>query len=80
MNFHVSDALVTGFDELIPSLTLPDPHDRHVLAAAIHGRADVIVTKNLKHFPAAALTRYGIEAQPQTASRVPLMLVRGTRS
>ena len=47
MNFHVSDALVTGFDELIPSLTLPDPNDRHVLAAAIRGRADVIVTKNL---------------------------------
>ena len=42
---------------------LPDPDDRHVLAVAIHGRADVIVTKNLKHFPATALTQYGIEAQ-----------------
>ena len=63
MNAHVPDALVTDFEELIPSLVLPDLDDRHVLAVAIHGRADVIVTKNLKHFPAAALTQYGIEAQ-----------------
>ena len=63
MNAHVRDALVTGFEELIPSLVLPDADDRHVLAAAIHGRADVIVTKNLKDFPAETLARYGIEAQ-----------------
>ena len=63
MNDHVQDALVTGFEELIPSLVLPDADDRHVLAAAIHGRADVIVTKNLRHFPAETLARYGIEAQ-----------------
>ena len=63
MNAHVHDALVTGFEKLIPSLVLPDADDRHVLAAAIHGRADVIVTKNLRHFPAETLARYGIEAQ-----------------
>ena len=63
MNAHVPDALVTGFEELIPSLTLPDPNDRHVLAAAIHGEADVIVTKNLRDFPAATLANYGIESQ-----------------
>lgn len=63
MNAHVRDALVTDFDELIPSLTLPDPDDRHVLAAAIRGRADVIVTKNLRDFPARCLADYGIEAQ-----------------
>ena len=80
MDAHVPEALVAGFEGLIPSLVLPDLDDRHVLAVAIHGRADVIVTKNLKHFPAAALATFGIEAQPQTASRVPLMLVSGTRS
>ena len=63
MNLFTHDALVTGFEELIPSLVLPDADDRHVLAAAIHGRADVIVTKNLRHFPAETLAGYGIEAQ-----------------
>jgi len=42
---------------------LPDPNDRHVLAAAIVGRCDVIVTCNLKHFPDKTLASYGIEAQ-----------------
>src|SRR5262249_22314932 len=55
--------LVTDYEELIPALTLPDPDDRHVLAAAIRARADVIVTINLGDFPAATLKTYGIEAQ-----------------
>jgi hypothetical protein len=36
MDSHVCDCLVTGYESLIPSLTLPDLDDRHVLAAAIH--------------------------------------------
>lgn len=63
MNSHARDPLITNFEDLIPSLTLPDPDDRHVLAAAIRGRADVIVTYNLKDFPEDSLARYGIEAQ-----------------
>lgn len=63
MNAHARDALVEDFEHLIPSITLPDPDDRHVLAAAIRGRADVIVTYNLKDFPAQALAPYGIEVQ-----------------
>jgi len=62
MDLHTRDALVTGYEGLIPTLTLPDPEDRHVLAAAIAGRCDVIVTQNLKHFPEAALAPLGIEA------------------
>jgi predicted nucleic acid-binding protein len=63
MNAHVRDAVVTDFEELIDVLDLPDPDDRHVLAAAIKGRADLIVTVNLKDFPAETLDRWGIEAQ-----------------
>jgi len=60
---HVQDCLVEGHEQLIPSLVLPDPDDRHVLAAAVRCRADVIVTFNLKDFPAKVLDPLGIEAQ-----------------
>lgn len=63
MDQHVADALVTGYEDLIPGLYLPDPSDRHVLAAAIRGRADVIVTTNLKDFPLECLAPYALEAQ-----------------
>jgi predicted nucleic acid-binding protein len=63
MNSHVRDCLVTNYEELIPALTLPDPDDRHVLAAAIRSGSDVIVTYNLKDFPADVLGKFGIEAQ-----------------
>jgi predicted nucleic acid-binding protein len=62
MDAAIRDCLVTGYETLIPSLSLPDPDDRHVLAAAILGRCDVIVTQNLKDFPEAVLITYGIEA------------------
>lgn len=63
MNAHVRDCLVTGYEDLIDRLTLPDPDDRHVLAAAIQCGAAVIVTYNTKDFPAARLDAYGIDAQ-----------------
>jgi predicted nucleic acid-binding protein len=63
MNANARDAVVTDFEQLIDVLELPDPDDRHVLAAAIKGHADIIVTANLKDFPAKTLDRWGIEAQ-----------------
>jgi predicted nucleic acid-binding protein len=63
MNSHVRDCLVTGYEYLIPSLELPDPGDRHVVAAAIRSGADVIVTFNLTDFPKAILDKYDIECQ-----------------
>ena len=63
MNEAVRDCLVSGYEDLIDSLTLPDPDDRHVLAAAIRSSAEVIVTYNLKDFPAETLARFDIEAQ-----------------
>jgi hypothetical protein len=58
MNEAVRDCLVTGYEDLIESLTLPDPDDRHVLAAAIRAGAEVIVTYNLKDFSPEALARF----------------------
>src|SRR6516225_9259508 len=63
MDKHAEDALVTGYADLIEGLRLPDPDDRHVLAAAMRGRADVIVTANISDFPDEALKPFGIEAQ-----------------
>lgn len=63
MNANVRDCLVEGYRSLIPGLELPDPDDRHVLAAAIRASASVIVTFNLRDFPAAQLEQYGVEAQ-----------------
>lgn len=63
MDLHAVDALVTGYEDLIPGLRLPDPNDRHVLAAAIRGQADVIVTMNLRDFPPEIVGPFGIEAQ-----------------
>jgi hypothetical protein len=60
MEKALPDAMVVGFEPLIPSLELPDRDDRHVLAAAIHCGADVIVTANLGHFPRLAVAHYGI--------------------
>ncbi len=57
MNSHVRDCLVTNYEYLIPSLELPDPDDRHVLAAAIQGNADVIVTTNLSDFPSSVIRK-----------------------
>jgi hypothetical protein len=63
MNSAVPDCLVLGFESLEAGLTsLPDPDDRHVLAAAIHCGAQEIVTFNLRDFPDSVLGPYGIRA------------------
>ena len=62
MNLHVRDALVENYEDLIDTLELPDADDRHVLAAAIHSKAEAIITFNLRDFPLEKLEKYGIEA------------------
>lgn len=63
MDLHVRDCLVQGYEELIEGIKLPDPNDRHVLAAAIKANAQTIVTYNLSDFPASSLSKYEIDAQ-----------------
>lgn len=63
MNAHVRDALVEGYEDLVEIVRLPDPDDRHVVAAAIKGRADMVVTVNVRDFPANLLERWDLEVQ-----------------
>lgn len=66
-SFHVKireafpDAEVTGYEDLLPLLT-NHPGDRHVLAAAIRGNCPLVLTFNLKHFPADALKAWNTQA------------------
>lgn len=55
------DAEVQGYEDLIDGMT-NDRKDRHVLAAAVRGNAEVLVTANLKDFPDAALKSFDISA------------------
>ena len=57
----IPECLVTGYEELVETLDLPDPDDRHVLAAAIRCQAQAIVTYNLKDFPDGPLAAHEIE-------------------
>lgn len=62
MDANVPDALVQGYETLIDGLSLPDMNDRHVLAAAIQGHAESIITFNLKDSPNERLAPFGISA------------------
>lgn len=62
MKLAVADCLVTGYEDLIESIKLPDPDDRHVVAAAVRCGAQVIVTANSKHFPRDSLVGFGLDA------------------
>ncbi|WP_421935423.1 PIN domain-containing protein [Phenylobacterium sp.] len=60
MDRVLPQARVTGYEARIPAITLPDPEDRHVVAAAAEAGASVIVTWNVRDFPAAELRRHGL--------------------
>jgi hypothetical protein len=54
------EAEVAADEDLVARLSLPDPDDRHVLAAAIAGGAGVLLTLNRGDFPTRTLARHGI--------------------
>jgi predicted nucleic acid-binding protein len=62
MRQHFSEAIIGGYEDLIPAMK-NDPKDRHVLAAAVKSGAKLIVTYNKKHFPEESRAPYGIELQ-----------------
>lgn len=57
-----SDAFVEGYQPLTPNMPV-NKKDRHVVAMAVRSGAQVLVTYNVKHFPAADLAPYNIEVQ-----------------
>ncbi|BCH20794.1 hypothetical protein [Mesorhizobium sp. L-8-3] len=62
MELALPEALVGGFHRHIDSVKLPDPHDRHVIAAAIEANASHIPTWNLRDFPVNAIKKHGWSA------------------
>lgn len=72
MNVALPAASVSGYRRHIDSITLPDPDDRHVVAAAIEAGASVIVTWNLRDFPVPELKKHGLVHQSPDAFLVGL--------
>jgi hypothetical protein len=74
MNDTFREAVVADFEHLVRRLHLPDPDDRHVLAAALKAKATTIVTLNLNDFPAATTSRRssGLEQHPRFAQQFAL--------
>lgn len=61
---HFPEALVDDVEPFLEIVPLEvDADDRHVVAAALAGKADAIVTNDLNDFPAAPLSRVGLEVQ-----------------
>ena len=63
MDLHAGDSLVTGYERRMNDLKLPDPDDRHMLAAAIEAEADMILTWNLRDFPEIAVAPHCIRVE-----------------
>lgn len=63
MDQAIDHDLIEGYEHHIANLNLPDPDDRHVLAAAIESGAEIILTYNLRDFPPAVLSAYGMTTQ-----------------
>ena len=72
MNDALPGAMVTGYQRHIQTVTLPDPDDRHVVAAGIAGGASIVLTWNLRDFPAREMKKHGLRRQTPDAFLVDL--------
>jgi predicted nucleic acid-binding protein len=72
MSIHFPAAIVTGYEPLVAGMSV-SPSDRHVLAAAVRGHADVIVTENLKDFPVDCVEQYDVAVSHQDAFLLDLL-------
>lgn len=64
MDAAFDEAKVENYQHLLVlGESMPDPKDAHVLAVAIHTRASMIVTENLKDFPSNILQPHHVEAK-----------------
>lgn len=61
---HFPGSTLDGYEQLIPAMA-NDPKDRHVLAAAVHGSAELIVTENVRDFPAHTVKPHDIDVSNQ---------------
>ena len=67
MNEAVPTATISGYEDHVPAVNLPDPKDRHVVAAGIAACASIILTWNLRHFPAKELKKFGLRRETPDA-------------
>ncbi|MGV2437935.1 MAG UNVERIFIED_CONTAM: PIN domain-containing protein [Anaerolineae bacterium] len=74
MNQAIMEANITNYESLIPNISLPDLDDRHVLASAIVGGCDVIITHNLSDFPQSVVQGYGLDVQSPDDFLLPYLL------
>lgn len=62
MNDSFAGACLADYEDHIEKVNLPDPNDRHVLAAAIKSGSSFIITNNLRDFPSKNLSLMSIKA------------------
>lgn len=67
MNEALPTAMVDAYERHVATVNLPDPNDRHVVAAAIAARASLIITWNLRHFPVKELKRFDLQRETPDA-------------
>ena len=63
MDEALPSAMVDGYETHVETIELPDPDDRHVVAAGVAAGASLIVTWNLRDFPAEELRKHGLTSQ-----------------